>query len=181
MEVTPMEIAPNAVVSVTYELYIGETNDEEEEDAFDIAEVVGEDEPLVFLHGKSGLPEVFEENLLGLKVGDTFNFWMEAEEGYGEYDPEAKAVFSLAMFQDEEGNLHDGMVEIGNILPFTNDDGSQLNGQIVNIQEENVTVDFNHPLAGKAMHFEGKVIGIRAATPSELDHGHVHGPSGVQY
>ncbi|MFT7482949.1 MAG: FKBP-type peptidyl-prolyl cis-trans isomerase SlyD, partial [Oceanospirillaceae bacterium] len=66
-------------------------------------------------------------------------------------------------------------LEIGNVVPFTNEDGSKLNGQLIEITDTDVTVDFNHMLAGKAMHFEGKVIGVREATTSELEHGHVHG------
>lgn len=174
-----MKIAPNTVVTLTYELYIGESLDTEEEETFEIAEVVGEEDPMVFLHSKSGLPEAFEENLTGLSVGDEFNFWLEPEAGYGDYDEEATTTFPITMFQDESGEPLTDILEIGNVLPFTNDDGSQLNGQLIEITDTEVTVDFNHPLAGKAMHFEGIIIGVREATTSELEHGHVHGKGGV--
>lgn len=172
-----MKITPNSVVAVTYELFLGETNDQDEE--FDLAEVVGEDNPLVLIHGMSGLPESFEAQLLGLEANDTFNFWIEPEEGYGEFDEEAIVEFPTSMFAIEEGNVPEGMLELGNVIPFTNDDGSQLVGRVIDANDETVTVDFNHPLAGKAMHFEGKVLSVRAATPDELDHGHVHGEGGV--
>ncbi|MFB0906749.1 MAG: peptidylprolyl isomerase [Spirosomataceae bacterium] len=176
-----MKIAPNTVVTLTYELYIGESLDTEEEEVFEIAEVVGEDEPKVFLHSKSGLPEAFEENMNGLSVGDEFNFWLEPEAGYGDYDEEKTTVFPITMFQDESGDTLDEILEIGNVVPFTNEDGSKLNGQLIEITDTDVTVDFNHMLAGKAMHFEGKVIGVREATTSELEHGHVHGDGGVNH
>ena len=176
-----MKVAPNTVVTLTYELYIGEPLDSEEEETFEIAEVVGEDDPMVFLHSKSGLPQAFEENLNGLSAGDDFNFWLEPEAGYGEYDPESTVDFPITMFQDERGVPLTDILEIGNVLPFTNDDGSTLNGQLTHISDTEVTVDFNHPLAGKAMHFEGKVIAVREATSSELDHGHVHGEGGITH
>ncbi|MDP5122042.1 MAG: FKBP-type peptidyl-prolyl cis-trans isomerase [Spirosomaceae bacterium] len=174
-----MKIAPNTVVTLTYELYIGEPEESEEEETFEIAEVVGEDDPMVFLHSKSGLPEAFEENLNGLSVGDEFNFWLEPEAGYGDYDPEATMVLPIDMFKDPDGNEIVEMLEIGNVLPFTNEEGNQINGQLIEISDTEITVDFNHPLAGKAMHFEGKVTGVREATTSELEHGHVHGEGGV--
>lgn len=165
-----MKIAPNTVVSLTYELYIGdEIDNETDEETFEIAEVVGEDDPMTFLHSKSGLPEAFEANLLGLTVGDEFNFWIEPEDGYGEYDADATVVFPISMFQDEANEPLTDILEIGNILPFNNEDGSTLNGQLINITATEVTVDFNHPLAGKAMHFEGKIIGVREATATELE------------
>lgn len=174
-----MKIAPNTVVTLTYELYIGEPEESEEEETFEIAEVVGEDDPMVFLHSKSGLPEAFEENLNGLSVGDEFNFWLEPEAGYGDYDPEATMVLPIDMFKDPDGNEIVEMLEIGNVLPFKNEEGNQINGQLIEISDTEITVDFNHPLAGKAMHFEGKVTGVREATTSELEHGHVHGEGGV--
>ena len=111
-----MKIAPNTVVSLTYELYIGESLDTEEDETFDIAEVVGEDEPMVFLHSKSGLPVAFEENLNGLSVGDGFNFWLEPEAGYGDYDKESTTTIPIAMFQDESGEPLKDILEVGGRL-----------------------------------------------------------------
>lgn len=177
-----MKIAPNTVVTLTYELYIGDNSDEEnDEETFEIAEVVGEDEPMVFLHSKSGLPETFEQNLTGLTAGETFDFWLAPETGYGEYNEEANAQLPLAMFKDELGEEYKELLEVGNMVPFTDDDGSQLNGQIIEITDELVHIDFNHPLAGRAMHFTGEVISVREATTEELEHGHVHGPGGVEH
>jgi FKBP-type peptidyl-prolyl cis-trans isomerase SlyD len=73
------------------------------------------------------------------------------------------------------------LLEIGNFVPFTNDDGSQITGRIYAVEGDIVKVDFNHPLAGKTLKFEGKVIGLRDASQEELDHGHVHGEGGVQH
>jgi FKBP-type peptidyl-prolyl cis-trans isomerase SlyD len=53
-----------------------------------------------------------------------------------------------------------------------------MDGKVVEINEETVKMDFNHPLAGEALHFKGTVVEVRAASAEELDHGHVHGPGG---
>jgi FKBP-type peptidyl-prolyl cis-trans isomerase SlyD len=57
-------------------------------------------------------------------------------------------------------------------------EGNPLDGKVVEIGDENVKMDFNHPLAGEALSFSGVVIDVREATEEELDHGHVHGPGG---
>ena len=65
--------------------------------------------------------------------------------------------------------------------PMTNEDGERLHGQIVEIHDDVVIMNFNHPLAGKEMHFSGKILSVRAATREEIDHGHVHGVGGVHH
>lgn len=169
-----MEIAEKKVVTIVYELYIKDT-----EDDFEIVEVAGEDDPMVFLMGHSGLPVDFEKQLLGLKVEDDFEFVLDPQSGYGEYSEDDIAEFPLDMFKIEDGTVPAEMLEIGNFIPFTNDDGSQVTGIIHKVEGEVVFVDFNHPLAGKYLRFEGEVIAVRDATSDELDHGHVHGEGGV--
>jgi len=73
------------------------------------------------------------------------------------------------------------MLEVGNYLPMTDDKGEQLNGRILAVEEDFVRMDFNHPLADKEMFFRGTILGIRDATTSELEHGHVHGAGGVHH
>lgn len=168
-----MKIEANKVVKVTYELYVG--NDDERE----IVEIAGEDDPMVFIHGLSGLPEKFEENLLGLSANDTFDFSISPEDGYGEIDEEALVDFPMEHFKIEDGKVPEGMLEIGNLIPFSNEEGNRMTGRVAEIHDDYVMLDFNHPLAGQTMHFIGKVESIRNATPDEIAHGHVHGEGGV--
>lgn len=168
-----MKIETNKVVKIIYELEIGsETNRE-------MLEIVQDDEPMVFIQGMSGLPEAFEAQLNGLQAGDEFKFSVDAADGYGEPDPEAIIDFPIENFKIEDGKIPEGMLEIGNMIPFSNDEGNRMNGRIVEITDEFVILDFNHPLAGQNMHFTGKVLGVRDATKEEIAHGHVHGEGGV--
>jgi FKBP-type peptidyl-prolyl cis-trans isomerase SlyD len=61
---------------------------------------------------------------------------------------------------------------------MTDNEGNRLQGKVLEIEDENIIMDFNHPLAGKNMHFKGEVVGIRDATAEEMEHGHVHGEGG---
>ena len=171
-----MQISEKKVVTITYELYI-----QSQEDDYEIVEVVGEDQPMVYLAGHSGLPEDFETKMAGLKVGDEFDFELGPQEGFGDFSEDDVADFPLDMFKIENGEIPADLLEIGNFVPFTNDDGSQITGRIYAVLDHTVQVDFNHPLAGKTLKFEGKVIGLREASQEELDHGHVHGEGGVQH
>lgn len=168
-----MKIEANKVVKIIYELEIGSETDRE------MLEIVQDDEPMVFIQGMSGLPEAFEAQLNGLQAGDEFKFSVDAADGYGEPDPEAIIDFPIENFKIEDGKVPEGMLEIGNMIPFSNDEGNRMNGRIVEITDDVVILDFNHPLAGQNMHFTGKVLGVREATKDEIAHGHVHGEGGV--
>jgi len=168
-----MKVEANKVVKIIYELEIGDENDRE------MLEIVEEDEPMVFIQGMSGLPEAFEVQINGLQAGDEFKFSVDASEGYGDPEPEAIIDFPIENFKIEDGEIPEGMLEIRNMIPFSNEDENKMNGRIIEVTEETVILDFNHPLAGQNMHFTGKVLAVRDATKDEIAHGHVHGEGGV--
>jgi FKBP-type peptidyl-prolyl cis-trans isomerase SlyD len=170
-----MPIAKNNVVFISYQLAFPD-----EDGQPDVVEIVDEKEPMVFIHGLSGLPEAFEENLLGLNEGDTFEFSISAEDAYGNLDPNAIIELPKSIFQAEDQSADD-ILQIGNFIPMTDDQGNRMQGLVVSIEGETVTMDFNHPLAEKTLMFQGKIIKIREATPEEIAHGHVHGEGGVHH
>ena len=170
-----MSIAKNNVVFISYQLAFPD-----EDGKPDVVEIVDEKEPMVFIHGLSGLPEAFEKNLLGLNEGDTFDFSISAEDAYGNVDPNAIIQLPKSIFQ-AEGQSADDILQIGNFIPMTDDQGNRMQGLVVSIEGETVTMDFNHPLAEKTLMFQGKILKIREATPEEIAHGHVHGEGGVHH
>jgi len=165
-------ISENKVVSLTYELKI--LNEDGEQTLVETADT---DNPMVFLFGVSGLPEKFEENLEGKQEGETFSFSLEAEEGYGEYDENALVPIPKNVFE-VDGKIDDEMLQVGNYIPMADNEGNHMQGRVTKIQGDEVVMDFNHPLAGMKMFFDGKVISVREATPEEIAHGHVHGEGG---
>jgi FKBP-type peptidyl-prolyl cis-trans isomerase SlyD len=170
-----MQITNEKVVTLSYELTVTDADGQKE-----LIETVENDDPMAFIQGMSGLPEAFEDNIEGLSEGDTFEFSIPAEEGYGEFDPTAVVELPKDIFK-VDGEFVEEMLEVGNYLPMTDDSGNQLNGRIIAVESESVKMDFNHPLVGKEMYFKGTIMGVRDATQSEIDHGHVHGAGGVQH
>jgi FKBP-type peptidyl-prolyl cis-trans isomerase SlyD len=168
-----MTIDNNTVVSVNYRLLVSSGNSEKE-----LVEETNAENPFVFLLGVGGLLEEFEGNLKGLKSGDTFDFTIKAENGYGLSTPDNIVRIPLAAFVAEGEELDTEMVAAGNYLPMVDDQGNQMQGLVVAVSDEHVTMDFNHPLAGKDLHFKGSVNDIREASEEELAHGHVHGAGG---
>ncbi len=167
-----MKVNHGKVVSTSYTLFTSAA-----EEDFEFIEKVNEDDPLIFLAGHSGLPPKFEEELNGLSVGDTFNFQISADEAYGEYSSENVVDFDLDLFKIDNGGIPEGFLDLGNLIPFNGEDGSKLYGTVKEVIGEKVFIDFNHPLAGKSLQFEGEILEIRDATPEETAHGHVHNGS----
>ena len=170
-----MKISNNKVVSITYDLKTKDSAGEEMH-----VETADQENPMVFLFGESGLPEKFEEELEGKEAGDTFSFTLEAEEGYGDFDENAIVSIPKSVFE-VNGQIDEEMLQVGNYLPMADNEGNHMQGRVVEITDDSVQMDFNHPLAGKVMIFEGKVEKVRDATQDELSHGHVHGEGGVHH
>ncbi|PAW93819.1 peptidylprolyl isomerase [Mucilaginibacter sp. MD40] len=162
-----MKIQPQHVVSLTYDLYVNKENGEE-----GLVESATQEQPLTFLFGAGQMIPKFEEHLSTLSTGDTYDFRISAEDGYGEYDQEAVANLPKEMFQGTD------LPQVGEILPLQDNNGNRFQGQVVSVTEDSVMVDLNHPMAGQELHFKGEIINVRPATSEELSHGHAHGPDG---
>jgi FKBP-type peptidyl-prolyl cis-trans isomerase SlyD len=167
-----MKVQSNKVVALTYELQVDDENGEKT-----LVEKVEQDNPMVILYGLSGLPEQFEENINGLAEGEGFEFSLSPDGGYGDFDEEAVVNLPLDIFK-VNGELDREMLQEGNFIPMTDQDGHRLQGRVIEVHDDSVLMDFNHPLAGKTMHFKGHIMNIREATQEELEHGHVHGEGG---
>jgi len=164
-----MEINNNKVVTITYNLH---HNDAEG----DVIQEVTAKDPYVFLFGaKQVLPE-FETNLTGKKKGDDFKFGINSEESYGERSEEQVVDLPINIFMID-GKLAE-VVKLGHYVPLNDQDGNQMQGLVLEIADEHIKVDFNHPMAGMNLFFSGNVVDVREATAEELAHGHVHGPGG---
>jgi len=168
-------IAQNSVVTLTYDLSVTDENQQKV-----LVEQAEADEPMVFLFGHSGLPEEFESQLDGKSAGDSFSFSLTPEQGYGDYDQQAVVEIPKQVFEID-GQVDDQMLQVGNYLPMADNEGNHMQAKVVEIGDEQVTMDFNHPLAGMVMHFDGKIQEVRPATAEELAHGHVHGEGGHQH
>lgn len=158
-----MQIAKNTVVTLDYRVTDS-----------DGALVDDGDRPLVYLHG--GFDAIFprlEEALQGCDVGDALEVKLQPDDAFGDYDAELVAVEPRSLFPE---NIEVGM-QFERAAEDGTDDGELYT--ITDIADDKVVVDGNHPLAGVSLVFSCTVADVRAATPEELAHGHVHdGPEG---
>lgn len=126
--------------------------------------------PLVVLLGRRFLIEGLEDALMGKNKGDKFDVAVEPEKAYGERADELVQSVPKSMF--------DGMdVQPGMSFRATSEGGEQ-SVIVIEVSEEEVIVDGNHPLAGVPLKFDVEVVDIREPTQEELEHGHVHGEGG---
>ena len=167
-----MIIEKNKVVSLVYELRVDDSNGE-------VIESLNDSKPLTFIYGTGALLPKFESNIDGLKIGDPFSFGLKCEDAYGMATEEAVVEIPKNVFE-VDGTFDSEMVKEGNPIPMMDGDGNRLNGIVVAVNAETVTMDFNHPLAGDDLHFQGNVIGVRIATEEEISHGHIHNDQGCE-
>ena len=156
-------VESNTVVDVHYHGYFHGTDE-----VFDSSL---EREPLTFLVGHGQMIPGFEAEILGAVVGEKRTFTLEPDRAYGPRQEEAVMQRSKAEFP-ENVDLEVGMrfqAEVG---------GMPTPVEITGIEGDVVTVDFNHPMAGKTLTFDIEIMSIRPAEDEEISHGHVHGHGG---
>ncbi len=138
-------------------------------------EVDGEDVDsgeLDYLHGYDNIVAGLEDALEGKAIADKITVAVPPEKGYGIVNEEGIQIVPRSSFPD------DGPLNIGDQFMAENPDGEQMPFTITKITDEEVTVDFNHALAGKTLNFEVEILAIRDADETELEHGHIHSEHG---
>jgi FKBP-type peptidyl-prolyl cis-trans isomerase SlyD len=163
-----MTVGENKVVSMTYTL-------REESEAGQMIQKVTEDRPFVYLFGIGGLLPAFKANLEGLNTGDDFSFVLKKDEAYGLPSDQNIIRLDKKIFEID-GVFDEAAIKVGEIIPMEDEEGYPLSGRVLEVAPNDVLIDFNHPLAGLDLYFEGKILDVRDATREELAHGHVHGP-----
>jgi FKBP-type peptidyl-prolyl cis-trans isomerase SlyD len=166
-----MTIDQNKVVSIDYELWVDNGDGERT-----FQEKTGPGQPLVFLFGVGQLLPLFEDQLKGKQSGDPFEFSIDFENGYGDYDENLVKAIPRSVFTSDPKNRI--VPVVGKVIPMKDQDGNPLRGEVVKVEQDLVYMDFNHPMAGFDLYFTGKVLEVREASPEEITHGHVHGPGG---
>jgi FKBP-type peptidyl-prolyl cis-trans isomerase SlyD len=157
-----MTIAQDQVVSIHYTLT---------DDAGEVIDSSAQGEPLSYLHGHGNLVPGLERELTGRKAGDRLQVKIAPADGYGEYDRElVQSVPRRALKGIPE-------VKVGMRLQAQSPEGTRA-VTVTHLAGDMVTLDGNHPLAGKNLNFAVEVTAVRAATAEELEHGHVHGAGG---
>ncbi|MBL8787367.1 MAG: peptidylprolyl isomerase [Deltaproteobacteria bacterium] len=162
----PEIIADDVVVTIDYILRSGGGEVLDQSDAGD---------PLTYLHGHDNIVPGLEQALTGKKVGDVVQIAVPPEEGYGVRDPEGVRVIDRDSFPPD-AELTPGINFVAEL-----EDGEQVQMWVVGVDDDQVHIDMNHPLAGVTLHFEVKVIELRKPLAGELAHGHPHGRTGSEH
>ncbi len=125
-----------------------------------------------YITGNNMILPKLEEAVNSMIIGTKKQLKFEAKDGYGIYNEDAVQVVGKENFPE------DFVLEAGMEYMASNPDGVQMPFIITSINGEEVTIDFNHPLAGKNLNFDVELVDVRDATAEELAHGHIHGPDG---
>ena len=156
-----MDTTPNKYITVAYELFTDNDGNKE------LIEKAPIEHPFQFISDMGTTLDAFEAQIKPLKKGDKFDFTLTVEEAYGEYEEERVLELSKDVFKIN-GHFDKEHIYPGSVVPLMNADGARFNGTITEVKEDTVTVDLNHPLAGKELNFVGEVTEHRDATKEEI-------------
>ena len=152
----------NKYVAVAYRLYTKDNEGKRE-----LVEEATKEQPFQFVSGLGMTLDDFEAQIVGLEKDGEFDFELTPEQAYGQYEQERVIKVPRSTFEID-GRLDKDYIFEGAIVPLQNADGQRFNGLIQQIGDTEVTLDLNHPLAGKALIFTGVVTEIREATKDEI-------------
>ena len=157
-----MSISQDQVVSIHYTLT---------DEAGLVIDRSADGEPLTYLHGHGNLIAGLERELAGKSAGERLNVTIAPTDAYGEYD--------RALVQQVPRRALKGVpnLRVGLQLEAHTPQGPRV-VRVTRLAGDMVTLDGNHPLAGKTLKFAVEIAAVRDATAEELTHGHVHGPGG---
>lgn len=155
-----MNISAQKMVTLKYTLRADEKNGE-------IIEKTTDDNPLKFIYGMGLMLPMFESNLAGKAPGESFEISLSASDAYGDLDEEAIVDLPKDIFMID-GKFDHERFAVGNQIPMQTSAGQRMNGTVLEVAENSLKMDFNHPLAGVDLFFEGQVLEVRDATEEEL-------------
>ena len=158
-----MDKAPNKFMSVVYQLYTIADGEKT------LQEQTGNDRPFEFITGFGIALDAFEQQVMKMEKGSSFDFTLEPSQAFGEYVPEGAHKLSRDVFT-VNGRFDNENIYEGAVITLTDTEDHQFMAKVVKIEQDGVTVDTNHPLAGKKPNFTGTIIENRDATEEEIQH-----------
>ncbi len=156
-----MPFEPNKVVTMNYTL---------KDSKGVVIDTTENKEAFLFLSGANQILPKLEEEVGTMLIGSKKNVKLSAEEAYGVYDEKAIQKVDKSNFPEDKA------IEVGMGFMANSHDGQPMPFKITAVEENEVTIDFNHPLSGKDLEFDVHLVDVRDASKEELEHGHAHGP-----
>ena len=149
------------MIAVAYELHDAAAADNS------LIEKTEEGRPFVFLTSCGMVLDDFEKAIAPLAKGESFDFTLAPDRAYGEYVDERVVDLDKQLFF-VDGKFDSDHIQVGSVVPLQNDNGDRFMGSVVEIGDDKVTIDLNHPLAGKTLNFKGRVLEKREASNQEI-------------
>ncbi len=156
-----MEKQENKFIKASYQLY------DVTDGGRELLEQTSDEAPFTFISGMGILQESFENQVVGLAVGEKFDFELSPEQAYGTHEDSRVVELDKEIFT-VDGHFDDKNIYLDAIVPLQNEDGNRFNGQVIEITTDKVKVDLNHPLAGRTLNFQGEIIESREASNDEM-------------
>lgn len=154
----------NKYISVSYQLYSIDADGKKH-----LEEQTQQGNPFIFISGFGVSLDAFEQQIVGLEPGAKFDFTLQPTEAFGEYDTQGVHKLQREMFTINGHFDHENIFE-GAVITLMDADEKRFMARVVKVEEDGVTVDTNHPLAGNTLQFTGVVLENRAATNEEIQH-----------
>lgn len=168
-----MIVEENRIVTISYELREGDTSGH-------LMEVMDMAYPFIFFYKSGGILDSFQEHLRGLENGETFEFTLSADEAYGQREDEQIAEIPIERFVVDD-EMADSIRDVGEYVAITDDQGNTQNGKVIQKTATHLKVDLNHAMAGKELHFKGRILGVREASADEIIQKRYIMPDGIRF
>lgn len=153
----------NKYIAVSYKLNTVDGSEKE------FIEEATAERPFQFISGFGVTLDAFEREIINIEKGGNFCFQLTKDEAYGDHEPSRILDLEREMFCIN-GHFDHENIFVDAIVPLQNEDGNRFYGRVLEITADQVKMDLNHPLAGKTLEFEGKVLENRDATNDEIQH-----------
>jgi len=147
-----MKISTGKHVVLEFQLFLDDVSGE-------LVEETRENEPFIFIFKQDSMIPAFEKALEGLSAGESFSVSIKCEDAFGKAQEDLVTDIPKETFMTEEG-IDEELIAEGEVIPMNDEEGNELVGLIVENKQDSIVVDFNHPLAGENIHFEGQVIEV---------------------
>ncbi len=155
-----MKISVNTAAQVSYKILINDSNGE-------MIEFADDKNPRLLIFGNNTLIPGFETHMDGLEANDNFEFSLTPSESFGEYRDDLLVEVPKSAFIID-GKLKEDLLYLGNEISMLDNNGNAVSGRVIEINPENVKMDFNHKLAGSGLYVSGKIHNVRIATEEDL-------------
>ncbi len=168
-----MTVEENRIITLSYELREGDTSGH-------LMEVMDIAYPFIFFYKSEGILDRFQENLRGLESGETFEFTLPEEHAYGPRKDANIAEIPIERFVVDD-EMADSIRDVGEYVAITDDQGNTQNGKVVAKTATFLKVDLNHAMAGKDLHFKGRILNVRKASTDEIIQKRYIMPDGIRF